>query len=174
MQLLIKVKHMRWNILIPRKYSLWHASFWLTTQVLFAMRNLVGWLENFNLEDWWMSVQALRKQCSAGLTIFMTLRYAVYGTLLFAPTYRPPQSRWVLEQVLYGQLTRLSSLRESGYARLQCTSPSLSFRFEVARDDSNRSLKNYGFLYNAIFRYMYTCAQNYLAMKCNYYTRLLN
>ena len=63
-------------------------------------------------------MQALRKQCSAGLTIFMTLRYAVYGTLLFAPTYRPPQSRWVLEQVLYGQLTRLSSLRESGYARL--------------------------------------------------------
>jgi len=45
------------------------------------------------------------------------LRYA-YGTLLFAPTYRPPQSGWVLEQVLYGQLIRLSSLRESGYARL--------------------------------------------------------
>ena len=60
----------------------------------------------------------MKTVCSAGLTIFITLRYAIYVTLLFAPTYRPPQSGWVLEQVLYGQLTRLSSLRESGYARL--------------------------------------------------------
>jgi len=33
----------------------------------------------------------------------------------------------------------------------QCTSPSLFSRFEVTRGNSNRSLKNYGFLYDAIF-----------------------
>ena len=33
----------------------------------------------------------------------------------------------------------------------QCTSPSLFQRFEVTRGNSNYSLKNYGFLYDAIF-----------------------
>ena len=32
-------------------------------------------------------------------------------------------------------------------------------RFEVTRDDSNCSLKNYGFLYDAIFLHVYACAQ---------------
>ena len=32
-------------------------------------------------------------------------------------------------------------------------------RFEVTRGDSNRSLKNYGFLYDAIFLQLYACAQ---------------
>ena len=41
----------------------------------------------------------------------------------------------------------------------QCTSPSLSSRFEVTRGDSNRSLKNYGFLYDAYFLHVYACAQ---------------
>ena len=36
----------------------------------------------------------------------------------------------------------------------QCTSPSLFSRFEVTRGNSNRSLKNYGFLYDAIFLHM--------------------
>jgi len=82
MQLLIKVKHMRWNILIPHRYSLWHASFWLTTRVLFAMRNLVGWLEDFNLEDWWMSVHCF-KACRA--------RAAVCGTEQWAFNIFTPQ-----------------------------------------------------------------------------------
>ena len=52
-------------------------------------------------------------------------------------------------------------------------------RFEVTRGDSNRSQKNYGFLYDAIFFHVYTCAQitlnfELLATKCNYYARLLN
>jgi len=33
----------------------------------------------------------------------------------------------------------------------QCTSPSLFSRFEVTRGDSNRSLKNCGFLYDTVF-----------------------
>ena len=42
----------------------------------------------------------------------------------------------------------------------QCTSPLLFSRFEVAQGDLNRSLKNYGFLYDAIFfLHMYACAQ---------------
>jgi len=41
----------------------------------------------------------------------------------------------------------------------QCTSPSLFSRFEVTRDYLNCSLKNYGFLYDAIFLHVYVCAQ---------------
>jgi len=33
------------------------------------------------------------------------------------------------------------------------------FFFEVTRGNLNRSLKNYGFLYDAIFLHMYACAQ---------------
>jgi len=33
------------------------------------------------------------------------------------------------------------------------------FMFEVTRDDSNHSLKNYGSLYNAIFLHVYACTQ---------------
>ena len=39
----------------------------------------------------------------------------------------------------------------------QCTSPSLFSRFEVTRGDLNRSLRSYGFLYDAIFLHMYAC-----------------
>ena len=45
---------------------------------------------------------------------------------------------------------------------------------EVTRGDSNRSLKNYGFLYDAIFSSRVCMRTNHLAMKCNYYARLLN
>ena len=53
----------------------------------------------------------------------------------------------------------------------QCTSPSL---FEVTRGDPNRSLKNYGFLYDAIFSSRVRMCTNRLATKYNYYARLLN
>ena len=56
----------------------------------------------------------------------------------------------------------------------QCTSPSLFSRFEVTRGNSNRSLKNYGFLYDAIFSSHVRMCTNHLATKCNYYARLLN
>ena len=46
-------------------------------------------------------------------------------------------------------------------------------RFEVTRGDSNRSLKNYGFLYDAIFSSHVRMRTNHLATKCNYYVRLL-
>ena len=55
----------------------------------------------------------------------------------------------------------------------QCTSISLLSRFEVTRGDSNRSLKNYGFLYDAIFSSRVRICTNHLATKCNYYARLL-
>jgi len=58
--------------------------------------------------------------------------------------------------------------------RLVFTSPLLFHRFEVTRGDSNRSLKNYGFLYDAIFSSHVRMCTNHLATKCNYYTRLLN
>ena len=47
-------------------------------------------------------------------------------------------------------------------------------RFEVTRGDSNRSRKNYGFLYDAIFSSRVRMCTNQLATKCNYYLRLLN
>ena len=57
----------------------------------------------------------------------------------------------------------------------QCTSPSLFFsRFEVSWGSSNRSLKNYDFLCDAIFSSCVRMRTNHLAMKCNYYRRWLN
>jgi len=56
----------------------------------------------------------------------------------------------------------------------QCTSPSLFSRFEVTQGDSNHSLKNYGFLDNAIFLFTWCMHINHLATKCTYYARLLN
>ena len=56
----------------------------------------------------------------------------------------------------------------------QCTSPSLFSRFEVSRGGSNRSLKNYSFLCDAIFSSCVRMHTSHLAMKCNYYARLLN
>jgi len=41
------------------------------------------------------------------------------------------------------------------------------------RGDSNRSLKNYGFLSNAIFSSRVCMHTNHLATKRNYYARLL-
>jgi len=46
----------------------------------------------------------------------------------------------------------------------QCTSPSLSSMFEVTRGDSNCSLKNYGFLYDAIFSSHVRMRTNHLAI----------
>ena len=45
----------------------------------------------------------------------------------------------------------------------QCTSSSLFSRFEVTQGNSNRSLKNYGFLYDAIFFPRVRMRINYLA-----------
>ena len=45
----------------------------------------------------------------------------------------------------------------------QCTSPLLFSRFEVTRGDSNRSLKNYGFLCDAIFSSRVRMHTNHLA-----------
>ena len=61
----------------------------------------------------------------------------------------------------------------------QCTTPSLSSMFEVTRGDTNRSLKNYGFHYVAsimtpFFSSHVRMCTNHLAMKYNYYTKLLN
>ena len=44
----------------------------------------------------------------------------------------------------------------------QCTSPSLFFRFEVTRGDSNRSLENYGFLFDAFF---FTCTDAHKSIR---------
>ena len=55
----------------------------------------------------------------------------------------------------------------------QCTSPSLFTRLEVTQGHSNCSLKNYGFLYDAIFSSRVRMRTNHLATKCNYYARLL-
>jgi len=56
----------------------------------------------------------------------------------------------------------------------QCTSSSLFSRFEVTRGHLNRSLKNYGFLYDAIFSSRVRMRTDHLAAKFNYYARLLN
>jgi len=42
------------------------------------------------------------------------------------------------------------------------------------KGDWNRSLKNYGFLYDTIFSSHVRMRTNHLATKCNYYARLLN
>ena len=71
-------------------------------------------------------------------------------------------------------LSRWFSHKTAAFFTEQCTSPSLFPRFEVTRGDSNRSLKNYGFLYDAIFSSRVHMRTNHLATKCNYYARLLN
>ena len=71
-------------------------------------------------------------------------------------------------------LSRWFSHKTAAFFTEQCTSPSLLSRFEVTRGDSNHSLKNYGFLYDAIFSSCVRMRTNHLATKCNYYTRLLN
>jgi len=48
-------------------------------------------------------------------------------------------------------LSRWFSHKTAAFFTEQCTSPLLSSRFEVTRGDPNCPLKNYGFLYNAIF-----------------------
>ena len=71
-------------------------------------------------------------------------------------------------------LSRWFSHKTAAFFTEQCTSPSLFSRFEVTRGDSNRSLKNYGFLYDAIFSSRVRMRTNHLATKCNYNARLLN
>ena len=71
-------------------------------------------------------------------------------------------------------LSRWFSHKTAEFFTEQCTSPSLFSRFEVTRGDSNRSLMNYGFLYNAIFSSCVRMRTNHLATKLNYYERLLN
>jgi len=56
-------------------------------------------------------------------------------------------------------LSRWFSHKTAAFLTEQCTSPSLFSRFEVTLEDSNRSLKNYAFLYDAIFLHVYACAQ---------------
>ena len=70
-------------------------------------------------------------------------------------------------------LSRWFSHKTAAFFTEQCTSPSLFSRFEVMRGDSNRSLKNYGFLYDAIFSSHVRMRTNHLATKYNYYARLL-
>ena len=60
-------------------------------------------------------------------------------------------------------LSRWFSHKTAAYFTEQCTSPSLFSRFEVTRGDSNRSLKNYGFLYDAIFFFPCTHAHKSLS-----------
>ena len=45
--------------------------------------------------------------------------------------------------------------KAAAFSTEQCTSPSLSYRFEVSWGGLNHSLKNYGFLCNSIF--FFTC-----------------
>ena len=57
-------------------------------------------------------------------------------------------------------LSRWFLHKTAAFSTEQCTSPSLFFRFEVSRGVSNRSLKNYGFLCDAIFfLHVYACTQ---------------
>ena len=74
---------------------------------------------------------------------------------------------------IYVTLSRWFSHKTAAFFTEQCTSPSLFSRFEVTRGDSNRPLKNYGFLYDAIFPSRVRMRTNHLATKCNYYARLL-
>ena len=53
----------------------------------------------------------------------------------------------------------------------RCTSPSLFSSFEVTWGDSNCSLKNYGFLYDAIFSSCTRMRTNHLATKCIYFSQ---
>ena len=71
-------------------------------------------------------------------------------------------------------LSRGFSHKTAAFFTEQCTSSSLFSMFEVTRGDSNRSLKNHGFLYDAIFSLRVRMRTNHLATKCNYYARLLN
>ena len=66
-------------------------------------------------------------------------------------------------------LSRWFSHKTAAFFTEQCTSPSLFSRFEVTRGDSNRPLKNYGFLCDAIFSSRVRMRTNHLATKCNYY-----
>ena len=70
-------------------------------------------------------------------------------------------------------LSRWFSHKTATFFTEQCTSPSLFSRFEVTRGNLKRSLKNYGFLYDAIFSSCVRMHTNHLPMKCNYYARLL-
>ena len=70
-------------------------------------------------------------------------------------------------------LSRWFSHKTAAFFTEQCTSPSLFSGFEVTRGDSNRSLKNYGFLYDAIYSSRVRMRTNHLATKYNYYARLL-
>jgi len=63
-------------------------------------------------------------------------------------------------------LSRRFALKAAFFTE-QCASPSLFSRFKITRGDPNRPLKNYGFLYDAIFSSHVRMRTNYLAMKCN-------
>jgi len=71
-------------------------------------------------------------------------------------------------------LSRWFSHKTVEFFTEQCTGPSLFSRFEVLRGDSNRSLKNYGFLCDAIFSSRVRMCTNHLATKFNCYVRLRN
>jgi len=56
----------------------------------------------------------------------------------------------------------VDSHKTAVFSTEQCTSPSLFSRFEVTQGNSNRSLKNYGFLYDAIFSSRVRMCTNHL------------
>jgi len=62
--------------------------------------------------------------------------------------------------------------KQNSFFTEQCTSPSFFSRFEVTWSDWNRSLKNYGFLYNAIFSSR-TLGTNHLT-KCSSTLQIFN
>ena len=66
-------------------------------------------------------------------------------------------------------LSQWFSHKTAAFSTEQCTSPSVFSRFEVSRSSANHSLKNYGFLCDAIFSSHVRLRTNHLAMKCNYY-----
>ena len=61
--------------------------------------------------------------------------------------------------------------QNSSISTEQCTRPSFFSRFEVSGGGSNRSLKNYGFLSDAIFSSRARMCTNHLEMKCNFITQ---
>ena len=80
--------------------------------------------------------------------------------------------RWATGSSICVTLSRWFWHKTAAFFTEQCTSPSIFYRFEVSRGGSNRSLKN--FLCDTIFSSHVCMRTNHLAMKCNYYARLLN
>ena len=91
-------------------------------------------------------------------------------------TYHRVGSHWVgrLLQTNLCDFFTMVSHKTAAFSLSSASAHHFFSRFEVSWGDSNHSLKNYGFLCNAIFSSCVNMCTNHLAMKCNYYAWIRN